>query len=99
MFVSQAQSGTGKTATFTIGILQSIDEKVPKVQALILAPARELAQQVHIWDYMFFETIFLNYLFDVCDVTKVTQPSPNIYISSSRLQMINDFHRTRELAI
>ena len=45
--IAQAQSGTGKTATFTIGVLQSIDEKLPKVQALILAPARELAAQIH----------------------------------------------------
>jgi len=45
--IAQAQSGTGKTATFTIGILQSINEKERRVQALILAPARELAQQIH----------------------------------------------------
>ncbi len=44
--IAQAQSGTGKTATFSISVLQRIDEKVPEVQALIMAPTRELAQQV-----------------------------------------------------
>lgn len=44
--IAQAQSGTGKTATFTIGILQRLDFSVPECQALILAPTRELAQQI-----------------------------------------------------
>jgi len=45
--IAQAQSGTGKTATFTIGILQKIDFGLNECQALILAPPRELAQQIH----------------------------------------------------
>ena len=44
--IAQAQSGTGKTATFVISILQRIDTTVNECQALILAPTRELAQQV-----------------------------------------------------
>jgi len=44
--IAQAQSGTGKTATFTIGILQRLDFTIPECQALILAPTRELAQQI-----------------------------------------------------
>jgi len=44
--IGQAQSGTGKTATFVIGALQRIDYSNPKCQALILAPTRELAQQI-----------------------------------------------------
>ena len=44
--IAQAQSGTGKTATFSISILQRIDPKSANTQALILAPTRELAQQV-----------------------------------------------------
>lgn len=44
--IAQAQSGTGKTATFSVSVLQSIDEKLPELQALIMAPTRELAQQV-----------------------------------------------------
>ncbi|KAG9511182.1 Eukaryotic initiation factor 4A-II [Fragariocoptes setiger] len=44
--IAQAQSGTGKTATFSIAVLQGIDTSVNAVQALILAPTRELAQQI-----------------------------------------------------
>lgn len=39
-------SGTGKTATFSISILQQVDQNVKECQALILAPTRELAQQI-----------------------------------------------------
>jgi translation initiation factor 4A len=45
--IGQAQSGTGKTGTFTIGVLESIDINVLKVQGLILAPTRELARQIY----------------------------------------------------
>jgi superfamily II DNA/RNA helicase len=44
--IAQAQSGTGKTATFSIAILQQLDLSIKDCQALILAPTRELAQQV-----------------------------------------------------
>jgi ATP-dependent RNA helicase len=44
--IAQAQSGTGKTATFSIGILQSIDTSTNETQALVLSPTRELAQQI-----------------------------------------------------
>ncbi|KAG6613090.1 ATP-dependent RNA helicase eIF4A [Phytophthora cinnamomi] len=55
--IAQAQSGTGKTATFAVSILQKIDINLKETQALILAPTRELAQQivkvvVAIGDYM-----------------------------------------------
>ncbi|GHJ84915.1 hypothetical protein NliqN6_1317 [Naganishia liquefaciens] len=55
--IAQAQSGTGKTATFTISILQRIDTTKKEPQALILAPTRELAQQIQkvviaLGDYM-----------------------------------------------
>ncbi|VDO07536.1 unnamed protein product [Rodentolepis nana] len=45
--VIQAQSGTGKTATFCIGTLQLLDSSNKKTQALFLAPTRELASQIH----------------------------------------------------
>mmetsp|Transcript_20595 Transcript_20595/g.47247 ORF Transcript_20595/g.47247 Transcript_20595/m.47247 type:complete len:393 (-) Transcript_20595:170-1348(-) len=45
--IGQAQSGTGKTATFVIGALQRIDFAQKNCQALILAPTRELANQIH----------------------------------------------------
>jgi len=44
--IGQAQSGTGKTATFTIGVLERIDYRRHQCQGLILAPTRELAQQI-----------------------------------------------------
>lgn len=44
--IAQAQSGTGKTATFSIAVLQNINTSIPECQALILAPTRELAQQI-----------------------------------------------------
>jgi len=55
--IAQAQSGTGKTATFSISILQQIDTKKESCQALVLAPTRELAQQtrkvvIALGDYM-----------------------------------------------
>lgn len=45
--IGQAQSGTGKTATFTISLLQRIDTTKNELQGLVLAPTRELAQQIH----------------------------------------------------
>lgn len=39
-------SGTGKTATFAVSILQKIDVQLAECQALVLAPTRELAQQI-----------------------------------------------------
>ena len=44
--IAQAQSGTGKTATFCVSVLQRVDESMAKCQALVMAPTRELAQQV-----------------------------------------------------
>jgi len=45
--IAQAQSGTGKTATFSIGMLQNIDENMAETQAIILAHTRELATQIN----------------------------------------------------
>lgn len=43
--IAQAQSGTGKTATFTIGALQRVNVADLNTQVLILSPTRELATQ------------------------------------------------------
>jgi ATP-dependent RNA helicase len=43
--IAQSQSGTGKTAVFCIGILQSLDMTTTDTQALVLSPTRELAEQ------------------------------------------------------
>jgi translation initiation factor 4A len=44
--LAQAQSGTGKTGTFTLGSLCRIDPALKTVQVLVLVPVRELAQQI-----------------------------------------------------
>lgn len=44
--IAQAQSGTGKTATFSISILQSLDTSLRETQVLCLSPTRELAVQI-----------------------------------------------------
>ena len=55
--IAQAQSGTGKTTTFAISILQQIELDLKATQALVLAPTKELTQQIQkvvmaLGDYM-----------------------------------------------
>ena len=45
-FIGLAQTGTGKTAAFGLPILHNINSALPYTQALILAPTRELVQQI-----------------------------------------------------
>uniref|UniRef100_A0A674MSX9 RNA helicase n=1 Tax=Takifugu rubripes TaxID=31033 RepID=A0A674MSX9_TAKRU len=86
--IAQAQSGTGKTATFVISILQRIDMSLKETQALILAPTRELAQQIHkvvmaLGDY-------LNCVCHACiggtnvraDILKLQATSPQIVVGT-----------------
>jgi superfamily II DNA/RNA helicase len=44
--IAQAQSGTGKTATFVIGTLQNLTIEKFKLQVLVVAPTRELVLQI-----------------------------------------------------
>lgn len=44
--IAQAQTGTGKTAAFGLPLLAKVDPKSEKIQGLIIAPTRELAQQI-----------------------------------------------------
>ncbi|MHA6252552.1 DEAD/DEAH box helicase [Oceanobacillus sp. CAU 1775] len=44
--VAKAQTGTGKTLAFVLPILEKIDVEQADIQALILTPTRELAQQI-----------------------------------------------------
>ena len=45
--ITQSHSGTGKTGTFIIGILSNVDEKIDETQAIVVAPTRELANQIY----------------------------------------------------
>ena len=45
--IIQSQSGTGKTATFLISLLNQIDQKVISNQCLILVPTKQLAEQIY----------------------------------------------------
>ena len=62
--IAQAQSGSGKTATFAIGVLQNIDCDDLKTQALIIAPTRELAIQIH--DVIKALSVFLKLKIHLC---------------------------------
>jgi ATP-dependent RNA helicase DeaD len=60
--IGQARTGTGKTAAFGIPMVESLDPKDNRVQALVLEPTRELAKQVaehisRICKYMSFEVL------------------------------------------
>ena len=44
--IGQAHTGSGKTAAFSIPMIERLDEKKPYVQALVVVPTRELALQV-----------------------------------------------------
>ncbi|HUH54483.1 MAG TPA: DEAD/DEAH box helicase, partial [Rhodanobacter sp.] len=44
--IAQAQTGSGKTAAFGLSLLQAIDADTIRLQALVLCPTRELADQV-----------------------------------------------------
>ena len=44
--IAQAQTGSGKTAAFGLGLLQALDVDTIRLQVLVLCPTRELADQV-----------------------------------------------------
>ncbi len=45
-FIGQAQTGTGKTAAYGLPILQQVNPDLKQIQALVISPTRELAQQI-----------------------------------------------------
>ena len=45
--IVHAQSGVGKTGVFSIAMLQVIDESINATQGIIIAPTRDLAQQIN----------------------------------------------------
>lgn len=58
--IAQAQTGTGKTATFTIGVLQLMDPLSPDCQAIILSRIREIAQKINKVIFCFREFLKIN---------------------------------------
>lgn len=62
--IAQAQSGTGKTATFSIAALQRIDLSQSQCQVLVLAPTRELAQQI--WKVITQLSVFMGVTSHAC---------------------------------
>ena len=45
--IAQAQSGTGKTGSFTIGCLNSLDVSLKRTQVIIISPTHELVNQTY----------------------------------------------------
>lgn len=45
-FIGKAQTGTGKTAAYGLPLLQKVDPDLRQIQALVISPTRELAQQI-----------------------------------------------------
>ena len=45
-FIAQAQTGTGKTAAFGLPLLMKVEPSEKQIQALVVAPTRELAKQI-----------------------------------------------------
>lgn len=85
--IAQAQSGTGKTATFSISALQKLDQNLKACQALILAPTRELAQQIQkvvvaIGDFMNIECHACIGGTSVRDDMKALQEGPQIVVGT-----------------
>ncbi|PQE19919.1 hypothetical protein CJF31_00006450 [Rutstroemia sp. NJR-2017a BVV2] len=85
--IAQAQSGTGKTATFSISVLQKLDPNVKQCQALILAPTRELAQQIQkvvvaIGDFMNVECHACIGGTSVRDDMKALQDGPQVVVGT-----------------
>lgn len=69
--IQQAQSGTGKTATFCAGVLNNLDFNQQQCQGLVLAPTRELAQQIEkvmraLGDYLQVGLTMHAYVLTVC---------------------------------
>ncbi|KAF2224378.1 P-loop containing nucleoside triphosphate hydrolase protein [Elsinoe ampelina] len=85
--IAQAQSGTGKTATFSVSVLQKIDHNIKACQALILAPTRELAQQIQkvvvaIGDFMSIECHACIGGTSVRDDMKALQDGPQVVLDT-----------------
>ena len=91
-FVGQAQTGTGKTAAFGLPLLAQIDPEVKEVQALILAPTRELGQQIakqlfkftKYTDKIFTEAVYGGEKIDI-QISRLNRPTQIVVATPGRL--------------
>ncbi len=91
-FVGQAQTGTGKTAAFGLPLLAQIDPEKEQVQALILAPTRELGQQIarqlfkftKYTDKVFTEAVYGGEKIDI-QISRLNRPTQIIVATPGRL--------------
>ena len=75
-FVGQAQTGTGKTAAFGLPLLQNLDASKAEVQGLIIAPTRELCQQIAKQLFKFTkytDKLFIESVYGGADINKQIQ--------------------------
>ncbi len=91
-FVGQAQTGTGKTAAFGLPLLAQINPSKEEVQALILAPTRELGQQIarqlfkftKYSDKIFTEAVYGGEKIDI-QIARLNRPTQIIVATPGRL--------------
>ncbi|NJW54519.1 DEAD/DEAH box helicase, partial [Salinimicrobium oceani] len=91
-FVGQAQTGTGKTAAFGLPLLAQIDPAKEEVQAPILAPTRELGQQIarqlfkftKYSDKIFTEAVYGGEKIDI-QIARLNRPTQIIVATPGRL--------------
>jgi len=91
-FIGQAQTGTGKTAAFGLPILEKVDPTDGTIQALILAPTRELCQQIakqlfkftKYSEKIFVEAIYGGEKIDI-QIRNLTKPTQIVVATPGRL--------------
>ena len=91
-FVGQAQTGTGKTAAFGLPLLAKIDPEKDYIQALILAPTRELGQQIarqlfkftKYSDKVFTEAVYGGEKIDI-QISRLNRPTQIVVATPGRL--------------
>ena len=92
-FIGLAQTGTGKTAAYGLPILNSIDASLPVIQALILSPTRELAQQIkkqlfkftkYVSDKIFVEAVYGGEKIEI-QIKRLQRPTHIIVATPGRL--------------
>ena len=82
--IAQSQSGTGKTGTFAISVLQCIKPEEKRSQALVISHTRELANQIH----SVFESLSRYMDVQICLLTGGTSLSQNRTVLSTNPQVI-----------